>query len=115
MNSRRSTFNQTKVREAMGLMFDFEWANRALFNGAYQRATSFYPNSDFSASGIPQGHEWYSPRRLGNLRTLLVDEYLDVNVQRHFDEVATGHDMESVLALLKKVPDVPPDPGDEIN
>lgn len=58
MNSRRSTFNQTKVREAMGLMFDFEWANRALFNGAYQRATSFYPNSDFSASGIPQGHEW---------------------------------------------------------
>lgn len=64
---------------------------------------------------VPQGHEWYSPRRLGNLRTLLVDEYLDVNVQRHFDEVATGHDMESVLALLKKVPDVPPDPGDEIN
>ena len=23
---------------------------------------------------VPQGHEWYSPRRLGNLRTLLVDE-----------------------------------------
>ena len=58
MNSRRSTFNSTGVREAMGLMFDFEWTNRTLFNGAYQRATSFYPNSDFSASGIPQGHEW---------------------------------------------------------
>jgi len=40
---------------------------------------------------------------------------LDVNVQRHFDEVATGHDMESVLTLLKEVSDVPPDPGDEIN
>ena len=58
MNSRRSTFSQTGVREAMGLMFDFEWTNRTLFNGAYERATSFYPNSDFSASGIPQGHEW---------------------------------------------------------
>ena len=58
MNSRRATFEQTRVREALGLMFDFEWTNRTLFNGAYKRASSFYPNSEFSASGIPQGHEW---------------------------------------------------------
>ena len=58
MNSRRTTFEQTKVREALGLMFDFEWTNRALFNSAYQRAASYYPNSEFSATGIPQGHEW---------------------------------------------------------
>ena len=58
MNSRRATFAQNKTREALGLMFDFEWTNRTLFNGAYQRAVSHYPNSEFSASGIPQGHEW---------------------------------------------------------
>jgi len=58
MNSRRPAFAQAKVREALGLMFDFEWTNRTLFNGAYKRATSYYPNSEFSASGIPQGHEW---------------------------------------------------------
>ena len=58
MNSRRASFEQDKVREALGLMFDFEWTNRTLFNGAYKRASSFYPNSEFSASGIPQGHEW---------------------------------------------------------
>ncbi|WP_282363930.1 extracellular solute-binding protein [Pseudomonas sp. PS01297] len=58
MNSRRSTFAQANVREALGQMFDFEWTNRALFNGSYQRAESYYPNSEFSASGIPQGHEW---------------------------------------------------------
>ena len=58
MNSRRATFEQTRVREALGLMFDFEWTNRTLFNGAYKRASSFYPNSEFSASCIPQGHEW---------------------------------------------------------
>ena len=58
MNSRRATFEQTRVREALGLMFDFEWTNRTLFNGAYKRASSFYPNSEFSASGIPLGHEW---------------------------------------------------------
>ena len=58
MNSRRNVFTDVKVREALGLMFDFEWTNRTLFHNAYQRATSYYPNSEFSASGIAQGQEW---------------------------------------------------------
>ena len=58
MNSRRDTFAQRKVREALGLMFDFEWTNRALFNSAYRRSTSYYPNSEFSATGKPEGGEW---------------------------------------------------------
>ncbi|MCY1505521.1 Oligopeptide-binding protein AppA [compost metagenome] len=65
MNSRRAVFQERKVREAMGLMFDFEWTNRTLFNNAYMRATSYYPNSEFSAVGKPEGHEWLllSPHR----------------------------------------------------
>lgn len=63
---------------------------------------------------VPQGHPWFSPRRLGNLRTLLVNEDLDVNAQRHFEDVAAGLNMESIAAILAKIPDVPPDPGDEI-
>ncbi len=58
MNTRRSTFADAKVRQALGLMFDFEWTNRTLFSGAYQRAMSYYPNSEFSANGLPVGHEW---------------------------------------------------------
>ena len=58
MNLRRATFAERKVREAMGLMFDFEWTNRTLFNDAYTRASSYYPNSEFSAVGTPQGAEW---------------------------------------------------------
>ena len=58
MNSRRAAFADRRVRQALGLMLDFEWTNRALFSSAYQRATSFYPNSEFSASGLPQGKEW---------------------------------------------------------
>ena len=58
MNSRRATFADRKVREALGLMFDFEWTNRALFNSAYKRSTSYYPNSEFAATGIPEGAEW---------------------------------------------------------
>ena len=58
MNSRRATFAERKVREAMGLMFDFEWTNRALFNSAYKRSASYYPNSEFTTVGIPEGAEW---------------------------------------------------------
>ncbi|SDI24341.1 microcin C transport system substrate-binding protein [Pseudomonas flavescens] len=58
MNTRRSTFEDVRVREALGLMFDFEWTNRTLFNSAYTRAASYYPNSEFSAKGKPEGAEW---------------------------------------------------------
>jgi len=39
-------------------MFDFEWANRALFNSSYTRAKSYYPNSEFAATGKLKGAEW---------------------------------------------------------
>ncbi|RMH86062.1 ABC transporter substrate-binding protein [Pseudomonas sp. AOB-7] len=65
INTRRGLFGQRKVREALGLMFDFEWTNRALFNNSYVRASSYYPNSEFSATGKPEGAEWLllSPHR----------------------------------------------------
>ncbi|MFD2643585.1 extracellular solute-binding protein [Pseudomonas japonica] len=58
MNSRRAAFADRRVRQALGLMLDFEWTNRTLFSSAYRRATSFYPNSEFSAAGLPVGKEW---------------------------------------------------------
>ncbi|EXF47256.1 ABC transporter substrate-binding protein [Pseudomonas sp. BAY1663] len=58
MNNRRPVFADIRVREALGLMFDFEWTNRALFYDAYRRSESYYPNSDFTATGKPEGGEW---------------------------------------------------------
>nr|WP_296262494.1 MULTISPECIES: extracellular solute-binding protein [unclassified Pseudomonas] len=58
MNTRRDTFADIKVREALGLMFNFEWTNRTLFNNAYKRSVSYYPNSEFSAADVPAGREF---------------------------------------------------------
>ena len=58
MNTRRSVFKDRYVREAMGLMFDFEWTNRTLFSNAYKRSSSYYPNSVFAAVEKPEGQEW---------------------------------------------------------
>ena len=56
-NVRRPLFQDKRVREALSLMFDFEWTNKSLFNEAYKRNQSFYPNSDFQATGLPSSEE----------------------------------------------------------
>jgi peptide/nickel transport system substrate-binding protein len=52
-NTRRPIFANVKVREGLSLIFDFEWANRNLFSGAYIRTQSFWQNSDLSSFGVP--------------------------------------------------------------
>ncbi len=52
-NTRRPNFADARVREALSLMFDFEWANRNLFFGVYKRSDSLFADSDLSASGRP--------------------------------------------------------------
>lgn len=58
MNTRRAVFKERALRQALGEMFDFEWTNRALFSNSYLRSRSYYPNSEFAASGVPEGQEW---------------------------------------------------------
>ncbi|MBU0674600.1 MAG: extracellular solute-binding protein [Proteobacteria bacterium] len=56
-NLRRPLFQDRRVRQAIGLAFDFEWANQALFFDQYTRSHSFFSNSDLAATGVPQGME----------------------------------------------------------
>lgn len=50
-NLRRPIFQNDGVREALSMAFDFEWANRNLFDGAYTRTESFWQNSRLSSLG----------------------------------------------------------------
>lgn len=57
INTRRPLFADPRVREALGLCFDFEWTNKALFSGLYRRTPSFFVNSDMMARGVPSADE----------------------------------------------------------
>jgi microcin C transport system substrate-binding protein len=57
MNTRRALFKDVRVRHALAMAFDFEWANANLFYGAYTRTKSYFSNSDLASSGIPEGDE----------------------------------------------------------
>ena len=56
-NTRRPIFADRRVREALGWAFDFEWTNRVLFFGQYQRAKSYFNNSEMASRGVPEGEE----------------------------------------------------------
>jgi len=56
-NLRRERFADARVRRALALLLDFEWANAALFHGAFRRTASFFQNSDLAATAAPDAAE----------------------------------------------------------
>ena len=52
-NTRKPVFKNHKVREALIQLFDFEWVNKNLFFGKYQRTSSFWHGSNLASFGIP--------------------------------------------------------------
>ncbi len=48
-NTRRPVFADIRVRQALTLLFDFEWINRNYFFGLYGRSASFFAGSELSA------------------------------------------------------------------
>ncbi|MBC7154283.1 MAG: ABC transporter substrate-binding protein [Rhodobacteraceae bacterium] len=66
-NLRRPQFQDPRVREAIGLMFNFEWSNEKLFYGLYERINSFWENTDLAATGLPSPEEEALLRPLADL------------------------------------------------
>jgi microcin C transport system substrate-binding protein len=57
MNTRRQKFKDPRVREAIILAFDFEWTNKNVMYGSYDRTYSYFQNSDMEAKGKPAADE----------------------------------------------------------
>ncbi|MET0531980.1 MAG: extracellular solute-binding protein [Microvirga sp.] len=56
-NMRRDAFKDPRIREAIGLAFDFEWTNANIMFGLFNRTTSYFENSDMKAKGLPSPEE----------------------------------------------------------
>jgi microcin C transport system substrate-binding protein len=57
INTRRQKFTDPRVREALNDAFDFEWTNKTIMYGLYQRTVSVFQNSDMMAKGKPDVDE----------------------------------------------------------
>jgi len=56
-NLRREKWQDLRVREAIGLMFNFAWTNETLQYDLFEQRQSFWENSDLAASGPAEGLE----------------------------------------------------------
>jgi peptide/nickel transport system substrate-binding protein len=52
-NGRRPKFADVRVRQALAMLFDFEWINRNYYFGLYSRAGGYFAGSELSAYGRP--------------------------------------------------------------
>jgi peptide/nickel transport system substrate-binding protein len=50
-NTRRPLFADVRVREAIAVLYDFEWINRSIFFDLYRRGGSYFEGSELSARG----------------------------------------------------------------
>lgn len=53
INTRHKKFSDRRVREALIYAFDFEWTNKNIMYGSYERTHSVFQNSDMMAEGKP--------------------------------------------------------------
>ena len=68
-NTRRAIFGNVRVREAISLLFDFEWINKNYFFGLYSRSGGYFPQSELAA---------YAQRADDAERALLASIHADI-------------------------------------
>ncbi|MGF1500707.1 MAG: extracellular solute-binding protein [Paracoccaceae bacterium] len=56
-NTRRPPLDDRRVREALALAFDWEWANARIYRGAYARTQSYWDGSVLAFEGPADGRE----------------------------------------------------------
>ncbi|ACK52795.1 extracellular solute-binding protein family 5 [Methylocella silvestris BL2] len=98
LNMRRDKFRDPRIREAIGLAFDFEWTNRNIMYGVYSRTVSFFQNSPMAAQGKP------SPEELALLEPCRGELSPDVFGEVYTPPVSDGSGQDR--ALLRRANDL---------
>ncbi len=87
-NLDREKWQDERVRQALGMMFNFEWSNQTLFFGLYKQPVSFWPGTELAASGTPSAGE----RAI--LEPLVEDGLLDAVILTEEAEVPVAHEAD---------------------
>ena len=100
-NLRNPQFSNKKVRQAISLAFNFEWANKKLFYSQYKRLNSYFSNSGMEAIGLPQGKELKLLQKYSDKLSPEVFAALP-ETPYHPDYIATRANLKQAVALLKE-------------
>ncbi|NMY25733.1 ABC transporter substrate-binding protein [Pseudomonas sp. WS 5021] len=56
-NMQKPIFQDRRVRQALAMLWDFEWANRQMMRNLYIRQQSYFSNSPLAATQLPDAQE----------------------------------------------------------
>ena len=99
-NLRKDKFKEAKVREAISLAFNFEWANEKLFYNQYKRLTSTFTNSGMEADKKPVGKEYDILKKAGASDDILFNNVPVVIVNN--DYMMQRKNLRKAVVLLKE-------------
>ncbi|CAD7837887.1 ABC transporter, substrate-binding protein YejA [Olavius algarvensis spirochete endosymbiont] len=100
-NIQRDVFSDRRVRQAIGLVLDFEWLNRNLFYNQYNRTRSYFQGTPFESLDLPGPEEL---RILEPIRKQIPKEVFDSEFQPETTD-GSGNiraQIAKALTLLKK-------------
>jgi len=101
-NTRRTVFADIRVRQALTLLFDFEWINRNYFFGLYSRSASYFAGSELSA--YERAADAHEQELLKPYASLIAPDILDGSYRLPVTD-GSGRDrttLRSALALLSQ-------------
>jgi peptide/nickel transport system substrate-binding protein len=97
-NTRRKVFEDVRVREALAMAFDFEWANANLFGKAYRRTAGYFSGSALSSFGKAADAKELAIIGADGLRK----DYLDGSYQLPVSD-GSGRDRKVLRAAVGKL------------
>lgn len=106
INGRKEKFKDKRVRRALDLAFDFDWASEKLFYHTYKRLYSYFTNTGMEATGLPQGKE--------KEILLLYQDKLDPSIFSEAFELPDNSSPQKIRENLKKAVELFKDAGYEI-
>jgi microcin C transport system substrate-binding protein len=109
LNLRRERFQDKRVRDAIAQCFDFEWTNKNIFYGAYERSHSLFGGSQYEASGKPNAGERELLDQLGAEHDLPDGIYEEAYLQPKSD--GSGRDRNKLRGASKLLTEAGWNPG----
>lgn len=85
-NLDRPNWQDPRVRDAIGMMFNYEWAKQTLQYGLYERPVSFWSNTELAATGTPGEGE------VAILKPLVDEGLFDPSILTEEARVPVEHD-----------------------
>ena len=110
-NLRDEKLQDVRVRQALGLMYNFTWTNDNLQYGLFQQRTSFWETDRLKATGLPEGREL---EMLETVRDLLPERiFTQAPPLPHTsgDSPVDRRNLRSALALMEEAGYTPGDDG----